>query len=215
MSAPDCQARYQATSQCRAVSSERRGRQLSSCLARLGVEHQIAGLVDSGGRDLIPTCSRRPRRRVGLFGDPLDGLGIVVGGAEVVGCGIARGVRREEMLGEGDVAGEGIEHMLPGADGVGAADVNRLIGEEAADEVGDEAVGGPVAAADDVAGARGGEGNLVRSASPIDREVGTGGRRRRRSRRRPWRRSRGRSRRGDRSQRKVGESRGSRSICRW
>ena len=56
---------------------------------------------------------------------------------------------------------ERFEDVLPGADGEGAADADGLACEEAADEVGDEAVGGPVAAADDVAGARGGEGDAV------------------------------------------------------
>jgi hypothetical protein len=69
-------------------------------------------------------------------------------------------VGREEVLGEEDVAVEGIEDVLPGADGVRAADADGRAGEEAADEVGDEAVGRPVAAADDVAGAGGGEGDV-------------------------------------------------------
>jgi len=51
--------------------------------------------------------------------------------------------------------------MLPGPDGVGAADEDGLFGEEAADEVGDETVSRPVAATDDVAGAGGGEGDAV------------------------------------------------------
>jgi len=103
--------------------------------------------------------------------DPADGLGVVVVGAEVVGGGVGGGVGGEQALGEGDVAVQGFEDVLPGADGEGSADGDGLAGEEAADEVGDEAVGGPVAAADDVAGAGGGEGYFV-VADFIDREVG-------------------------------------------
>ncbi len=56
-------------------------------------------------------------------GDPGDGLGIGFGGAEVVGGGVASGVGAvggEELFGEEDVAVEGLEDVLPGADGVGA-----------------------------------------------------------------------------------------------
>ena len=56
---------------------------------------------------------------------------------------------------------EGFEDVLPGADGVRVADEDGGAGEEAADEVGDEAVDGPVASADDVAGAGGGDGYSV------------------------------------------------------
>ena len=49
-------------------------------------------------------------------------------------------MREQELFGEQDVAVEGLEDVLPGADGVGAADADGLAGEEAADEVGDEAV---------------------------------------------------------------------------
>ena len=65
------------------------------------------------------------------------------------------------MLGERDVAVEGLDDVLPGSNGERAADADGLAGEEAADEVGNEAVGRPVAAADDVAGASGGECDLV------------------------------------------------------
>ena len=43
--------------------------------------------------------------------------------------------------------------MLPGANGGGIADLKRLVGGEGADDIGDEAIGGPVATADDIAGA--------------------------------------------------------------
>ena len=66
----------------------------------------------------------------------------------------------EEFFGEKDVAVKGLEDVLPGADGVGMANADGLAGEEAADEVGEKAVGGPVAAADDVAGAGSGDGDV-------------------------------------------------------
>ncbi len=129
-----------------------------------GVELEVAGFVDAGVAIL------EPGRAVGLaltpggdhaVGDPLDGAGVVVGGAEVEGGGVAGGVSGEELFGERDVAVQGLEDVLPGADGVGAADGDGCAGEEAADEVGDEAIERPVAAADDVAGAGGGDGYAV------------------------------------------------------
>ena len=125
-----------------------------------GVELEVAGFVDAGVGVEDPGGAVAPEV-CHLLDDPVDGLGVVVGGAEVEGGGEAGGSCGEEMFGEEDVAVEGLEDVLPGADGVGAADADGLAGEEAADEVGDEAVGGPVAAADDVAGAGGGDGDVV------------------------------------------------------
>jgi hypothetical protein len=125
-----------------------------------GVELEVAGFVDAGVFVEDPGGAVAPEGGH-LFDDPGDGLGVVVGGAEVVGGGEAGGVVGEQVLGEADVAVQGLEDVLPGADGVGAADADGLAGEEAADEVGDEAVERPVAAADDVAGAGGGEGDVV------------------------------------------------------
>ena len=96
-----------------------------------------------------------------MFDDPLDGAGIVVGGSEVVGGGVLCGggaVGREQVLGEAHVAVKGLEDVLPGADGVRAAGGDGGSGEKTADEVGNEAVERPVAAANDVAGAGGGYG---------------------------------------------------------
>jgi hypothetical protein len=47
--------------------------------------------------------------------------------------------------------------MLPGADGAGVAQQHRLAGGEGGQHVGHQPGGGPVAAADDVAGAGGGQ----------------------------------------------------------
>ncbi len=97
------------------------------------------------------------------FGYPGDGAGVIFVGAEVVGSGEACGFGGwgEEFFGEADVAVDGFEDVLPGANGLGAADADGFAGEEPADEIGDEAVGGPVAAADDVTGAGGGDGYFV------------------------------------------------------
>jgi len=57
-----------------------------------------------------------------------------------------------EGLGQGQVAAEGFEHVLPGAGGAVVAQGDGLPGAQAAHGVGNDAVGGPVATADDVAG---------------------------------------------------------------
>ena len=124
-----------------------------------GVEAEVGGFVDAGILIEYPGSVAAPEGRH-LVCDPGDGLGVVVVGAEVVGSGEFR-IVREQLLGEEEVAVERLEHVLPGADRVRVADADGLAGLEAADEVGDEAVGGPVAAADDVAGAGGGEGDCV------------------------------------------------------
>src|ERR1035441_9829147 len=124
-----------------------------------GVELQVAGLVDAGVGVIDPGGAVAPEG--GHFiGDPGNGLGVCIGGAEVVGARVRGGVRGEQMLSERDVASEGFDDVLPGTDGKRAANADRLAGDEAADQVGNEAIGRPVAAADDVAGARGGEGDL-------------------------------------------------------
>lgn len=48
----------------------------------------------------------------------------------------------EELLGEEDVAGQRFEDVLPGADGEETAIADGLAGEEAPDQVGDEAIRG-------------------------------------------------------------------------
>ena len=57
-----------------------------------------------------------------------------------------------EPFGKHQIAGQGFQNMLPGADGLGRADHQCLSRIQGAQEVGHKAVGGPVAAADDVAG---------------------------------------------------------------
>ena len=51
--------------------------------------------------------------------------------------------------------------MLPGTGRVRIADTKRLAGVEGAHDVDDEAIGGPISAANDVAGAGGGDGDFV------------------------------------------------------
>ena len=76
-----------------------------------------------------------------------------------------RGPVAREAGGEPQVARERLEHVLPRPDGVRVADDDGLAGRQRAHAVGDDAVGRPVAAADDVAGAAGGDGGADPSAS--------------------------------------------------
>ena len=50
-----------------------------------------------------------------------------------------------------EVAGQRVEHVLPGPDSAGVAQLRGLAGGEGADQIGQEAAGREVAAADDVA----------------------------------------------------------------
>ena len=56
-----------------------------------------------------------------------------------------------------EVAAVRVEHVLPGRTASGLRTTTGVAGERAAHQVGDQAIGGPVAAADHVAGARGRE----------------------------------------------------------
>ncbi len=103
------------------------------------VEFEVAGLVDAFLLIEDPGGSVAPEGGH-LFDDPAHGFGVVVVGAEVIGGGVAGWVVGEEVLGEGDVSGEGFHDVLPGTDGVRAANADGLSGEESADEVGDEAI---------------------------------------------------------------------------
>jgi len=92
-----------------------------------------------------------------VFGDPVHRAGIVVQRTEVPGFGMG-GSFFVKPLREPEIPGQGFQYMLPGADGVGVADEDRPAFADGAEDVGDEAVFGPVAAADDVAGSGRGEG---------------------------------------------------------
>ena len=54
------------------------------------------------------------------------------------------------------VAAEGLQDVLPGPDGIGAADADGLVTAKGADAIGNEVVRAPVAPADDVARPGGG-----------------------------------------------------------
>src|ERR1035437_2610864 len=54
---------------------------------------------------------------------------------------------------EPEVAGERLQDMLPGTHGIGVAHDDRLAGRQGPHRVGDDPVSGPVATADDIAGA--------------------------------------------------------------
>ena len=64
-----------------------------------GVELEVAGFVGAGVRVEDPGGSVAPEGGH-LFDDPADGLGVVFGGAEVVGGGVAGGSWVEEVFGE-------------------------------------------------------------------------------------------------------------------
>ena len=91
MSASVREALYHSTSHWRAVSRRRRGCQCEVGAGAGGVELEVAGLVDAGVGVEDPGGAVAPEAGH-LFDDPADGLGVVVGGAEVEGGGVACGV---------------------------------------------------------------------------------------------------------------------------
>ena len=157
MSEPVCQARYQPTRSSSACWRVELRRPAEVGVSAAGVELEVAGfvrvgsLVENPGGAVAPESRpsvRRSRRR----GERLSRRGR--------SCRRSRSVRvvGEKLFGQPDVAMQRLEHMLPGANGVGPANADRLAGEKAANEIGDEAIDGPVAATDDIAGASGGDG---------------------------------------------------------
>ena len=108
-----------------------------------------------------------------------DGLVGRERGAEVVGSAsllqrrAVAGLQRLVLVrGELQVTGEGLQHMLPGARGGGVAHRDGLAVLQVADAVWDDAVFCPVAAADDVAGAGGGDADSRRLARVRRVEIG-------------------------------------------
>src|SRR5579871_4504897 len=87
-------------------------------------------------------------------GDALHGPGSGVGWTKVETARMSLTLI-QQAVGEQQVAPRSVEDVLPGADGFGVANQHWLAAFEAADQVGNQAVGGPVAAADDVSGACG------------------------------------------------------------
>ena len=84
---------------------------------------------------------------IGHFGD--SQMAAVLG-SEVPGAGILFRILRKKGA-ELQVAAEGFQDMLPGPDGMGAADADGLMSAQGADAIGNETFRAPVAAADDVA----------------------------------------------------------------
>lgn len=97
------------------------------------------------------------------LGDPRDWLRVLFVRAEVVGSGKSPGARcsGEELFRETHVAVQWFENMLPGTNGMRTTNANWFAREKAPDEIWKEAVSRPVAAADDIAGTGGCNGNSV------------------------------------------------------
>ena len=93
-----------------------------SRVPRLGaVQLQEAGLVWvllAVSSQLAPS----PQRCDHALHDPLHRPGVLVGGAEVPGLRIRPGRRRQQRLGQRQIAGQRLEHVLPRADGMRVAD---------------------------------------------------------------------------------------------
>ena len=94
--------------------------------------------------------------------------------AEVVGGGKSRRAWRsgKQLFRKAHVSVQRFENMLPRTYGMWTANAYGLTRKEASDEIGDKTIGRPVASADDVAGAAGGEGLSVsypprRGRSPL------------------------------------------------
>src|SRR5215472_17446730 len=85
------------------------------------------------------------------FGDVADGDSVGLAGAEVPGFGEFAVVVK--ALGQTQVSADGFQHVLPGPDRVGTANHDGLIRGDAAHDVRHQAILGPVASPDHVAGA--------------------------------------------------------------
>src|ERR1700712_1259657 len=92
--------------------------------------------------------------------NPLDRLSVGVAGTEVPGGGETRAAG-VEFLCEREIAAQRLEHMLPGRGSGGVADLELFPAGEGAHDVGDEAIGGPVAAAYDISRAGGCQRDVV------------------------------------------------------
>ena len=133
-----------------------------------------------------PSAARPPTARRGARRSSRRGARRRRGGpkfqARAASCALAQRLREQQ------VAGERVQHVLPGAHGGRVAHVQRRAALDRAQRVRQQPVLAPVAAADHVAGAR--RRDVGRCRRP---RRTSGGRRRRRARRRPSRSSTGRS----------------------
>src|SRR4029077_3506926 len=110
-----------------------------------------------------PLGAYPPRLRQ-LVCDPGDTFCICVSGTKVPsGCKV-RTVFAEPLAKE-EVAMQRFKHELPRSDGGRIADLAGLAGKEGTDEIGNELVAGPIAAANRISGAGAGK----RDAVPIER----------------------------------------------
>ena len=128
-----------------------------------GIEFEVSGFVNGGGVVDGPGGVIAPALGHG-GGDLIHGPCIVIPWTEVPGRCELR-FSGEKAFGEREISGEGFEDVLPGPNGFWPADQDGFAGAESADEVGDEAIAGPVAASDDVARTSGGE----QDAMPVGR----------------------------------------------
>jgi hypothetical protein len=77
--------------------------------------------------------------------------------------------RFEKALGKHEIRAQRIEHVLPGANGAWIADARRNATDKGRDQIGQQAVSRPIAAAERVAGARGGDCGTARRAAAEQR----------------------------------------------
>ena len=80
-------------------------------------------------------------------------------GAEIPGAGVFLWFLPQGGA-KAEIAAEGFQDMLPGPDGTGITNADRLLSAEEADAIGNEAVRTQVAPADDVARPGGGSADL-------------------------------------------------------
>ena len=119
--------------------------------ASLGdVELEVVGLVGMLVGVGDPTGSPAPKFR-GLFDDPAHRARILIIRPKIPAFGVG-GAVLIKPFGQQEIAAQGFQYMLPGANGVGVADAGGLAAFEGGQQVGDQPVLGPVAAADDVTG---------------------------------------------------------------
>ena len=116
------------------------------------------------------TCHRARGPRAGAedIQHLADGHSVVVPRPEVPAALEAR-IARVQPFGQLEIARQQLQHVLPGADCRGVADDGRLARHHGPHHVRDQAVPGPVAAADDVAGPRRRQSDLG-AAGPGRRE---------------------------------------------
>ena len=112
-----------------------------------------ARLLDEDGEPLARAWNFGPDADDdATVGDVTDGRVVAGGRTEVPGPCQPLAVLVKQSPRELQVPRQRSEHVLPGPDGLRMAQADRLPGRERAEAIGHEAVRGPIAAADDVAG---------------------------------------------------------------